>query len=402
LFEFWENNGYINNKGKLIDNVRIVSLGDLIDYGTNSIDVLYAMTKLRELNPGKVMLLAGNHEGTVTQCSIDDLNGRSKLNSEFNSKNFNIGKVSGDLIVNMTAYERMRYFTHITSRIGPSMLSLRFEGDKYRMCMMHGMYPGFRHTNNTSESIPLEKDVVLWWPTLNRANLTYKDLIQLTQWNDLAEIDNQEITGNGRGNMTTSSGMFRMISWNMKDLQRLMVEQGIKAFFRGHQDLCPTQVGPFDRNCNNTVAIYAHFKESASGYFGRTIKKSCSPETVLVDETWCVKNMPGIATIPVVNDPNDRIEKHIYTTSMASEKTFRRDYDVSITPLGGFIRINVRQNKSEGESIKIRKKTGGTDIQKTIPDSMWKELETPKQENKCNVKNPKNSRQQKPLIKSIK
>ncbi len=48
---------YLNNDGKLI------CLGDYGDRGFDSLTVYYTLLKLKELNPRKIILLIGNHEG---------------------------------------------------------------------------------------------------------------------------------------------------------------------------------------------------------------------------------------------------------------------------------------------------------------------------------------------------
>ncbi len=52
----------INQGQKLNKNVFLVFLGDYIDRGPNSVEVLYQITTLKKRNPEQVFLLRGNHE----------------------------------------------------------------------------------------------------------------------------------------------------------------------------------------------------------------------------------------------------------------------------------------------------------------------------------------------------
>lgn len=46
------------------DDVKLICLGDYGDRGFDSLTVYYVLLKLKQLSPGRVMLLIGNHEGT--------------------------------------------------------------------------------------------------------------------------------------------------------------------------------------------------------------------------------------------------------------------------------------------------------------------------------------------------
>jgi hypothetical protein len=376
VFQMWKENNWINNEGILREDIRIISLGDLIDYGSNSLKVLYAMVKLRALNPGKVMLLAGNHEGTLPgsdpDSKITDMTGRLELDTEFTKNGY------------LPIYEplhRMNLFIKKTLTIGPAMLSLRFEGDKYRICMMHGMYPGYREQFNST---------IYWWPKERNENMTnkykgrdnmyipspycqeteekepyvdtyYKSLIELTQWNDLAP-EKATRSGNARGDMITEQNRLRMVEWAMDDLNTVMQEQGIKAFIRGHQDGCPggawrnegvDELHPCSKNAIALNVNIAYEKEKWA------LKKSCL-ENITENRGWCENILPEIRGLPTETSP---MKNHVYTISMAAEKTSPKEYIGSLAPLGGFMIINAQKPinilKTKGGRKKTTKGVGG-------------------------------------------
>lgn len=56
------NKNYFDENWKLKKNIYIISLGDLVDRGPYSIEILYIMLQLKLNNPNNVILLHGNHE----------------------------------------------------------------------------------------------------------------------------------------------------------------------------------------------------------------------------------------------------------------------------------------------------------------------------------------------------
>lgn len=59
--------GYLDSDLKLVrDNVYIVFLGDYVNRGSDSISVMYLLSKLAVTNPGRVVLIRGNHEYAST------------------------------------------------------------------------------------------------------------------------------------------------------------------------------------------------------------------------------------------------------------------------------------------------------------------------------------------------
>ena len=103
--------------------VYIISTGDLIDYGSKSINVLCAMLRLRKDNINNVMLLCGNHETDSLTIS-----GRKQLLFEIKNNH----QKNADLI--NTVLKKIYL-------IGPDMVALHFENELEGTYFMHGMYP---------------------------------------------------------------------------------------------------------------------------------------------------------------------------------------------------------------------------------------------------------------------
>lgn len=67
LLQELEQTGYLDAQHRLIrDDVYFVFLGDYINRGVNSIGVVYLLCKLYVNNPGRIIMLRGNHEYALT------------------------------------------------------------------------------------------------------------------------------------------------------------------------------------------------------------------------------------------------------------------------------------------------------------------------------------------------
>jgi len=314
LISHWSKNGFIDDNGILEANTYLVSLGDLVDYVRGSITVLHTFTKLRTLNPDKVMLLVGNHEG-FTSASIS---GRDIFLQEFkkgtNEKNS---------------------FIKLLPLIGPSMLSVRFGNDDGYYYMMHGMFPVvnfdiFEDVNKkikrkvkgkTIIEIITDKKFVgkkyVYWPdpivdTYNKNETT--NYTTAVQWNDVSINDN---TTQGK------RGIDYCLTIGKDILEHVMTTNKIKAFIRGHQDGCPTQHGMVDPGtCKNTVATHVAVSAFNNDYDNKRLE--CKKDKDAYE--WCTFKV-GVKGV------SQDVWKRIFTTSMADQKP------ESDAPPGGYVCI---------------------------------------------------------------
>lgn len=325
VFTHWYTSGFITNDGKLRQDIYVVSTGDLVDYHKYSVNVLYAMVKLRELNKDKVMLLTGNHEGST------DITGKDEFKTELQ-----------EYIRDNKLKVELNEFHRLLTTIGPAMLRLKYENDNAYFYMMHGMYPvtlknkypqnisiDFDIDNNPHNEISIEKFNI--WSSTNtdqtqqnmimppNNNDCYPNFWTAVQWNDLSS--NQFTKSGNRGfNYTVSLGT-RLLAY-------IMEKEKIKAFIRGHQDQCQTQMGLMEGtdgyDCRNSVAV----KGTRDDNWGNSLENSnyikrvfsCNEKrNVNKIDGWChAENVSPITGLPTSHDD---IKKRLFTSSMAHIKS---------------------------------------------------------------------------------
>lgn len=344
----WYKSGYLNPNGTLKENTYIISTGDLVDYTHGSMNVLYAMLKLRQLNPDKVMLLSGNHEGewwvSGKQHLYDEITKNSYIaaigqaiktaESEFD---FQL-KFDGSRIkkyVPAQDVETYGKFTSLVRAIGPCMLLAQYQGDSEVFAFMHGMWPVVVKNGNelyiwsvTSKyDIPMHSD--------DQCIPNFRTAIM---WNDLAERDTD----------ISKRGLPYAVEIGSDVLHIAMKRSNVKAIVRGHQDLCFTQQGLLKSNyhhqCEKGVAVT---QSPATG------RKMCKHE--FIDDGWCKSESIVVSGIPSTEDD---ATQRVLTSSMAFEKTG------GTTCMGAYILIEPymeSQNGGKNRKLGNRMKKGGMD-----------------------------------------
>jgi hypothetical protein len=301
LIEHWKKSKYIDENYTLNDNIFVISTGDLIDYGNNSINILYFFINLRLKNPGKVMLLAGNHEGSIGKCEVT---GVQDFNSEIIRKTTNLFNSSINQTDKNTLIERLKeYIRHI----GPVMLSLRFENEAESIYFMHGMYPVYSPDN--------EKNMTIYNPKTTKVEIwPYKPLDKikedLTQWGDVSDgiISKNSVRG--------GDGSFKL---GIDILYPIMRRFGIKGFIRGHQDNCPAQLYPYTVNNKEGKDVYC--ANTAAINFGVMSPDIIDPTQIICkhkeNDNWCIyeTNYYGIPNIDFINiNSEPDLKNFIYKT----------------------------------------------------------------------------------------
>lgn len=374
LFNNWIESGYLekdsNNNYILKPYIYVISLGDIIDYGTNSLNVLYDLVMLRHNNPGRVMLLSGNHEGSAHyEYRITGFdNFISEIANKFNLKEDEYNDTIKQLI-------------NYINNIGPDLLSLRFENEKESLYLMHGMYPV--RLRNSVQKLSNNITDILIWPEQNKEHdvkVFHKNIhgfeknikelwAEATQWND--------ITSTFVSTKSKRGTLFDLFELGIDILYPLMKKYGIKGFIRGHQDNCPAQlfpVDPYGKTCGNMATI--EFKElNKPDTFKciknrRTEKEWCkyntsyedipnikSLEEYLISQneslktfnlTRFIESLPSTKKIDqdkkelIAKDMLNTMKNRIITISMAGHKRY--------APLGGYIKLTVEEDLYRGGS----------------------------------------------------
>jgi len=306
VFGRWFKKGYLKPYFILAPNIYIISTGDLIDYGSNSINVLCSMLFLRKNNPKQVMLLCGNHES-----KDNNIPGRDKFKSEVNKFKNEFNKDNNKIITAIIDN---------ISLIGPDMLALHFGDEIEGTYFMHGMYPvKFENQQNFFGFQKPTENKITYWPA---EKVLPEILEKLIQWNDLS-IDSSETSASSR-NVEPTCNVGSTI------LTEIMNKYRIKGFIRGHQDYCGAQLYPLKdpEECTQTANIIT--TKVANNVYTRVCKnKSAS----LFSSGWCKTD--GIKyQWENINNGESINENRIITISMANEKT-------GSAPLGGYIELTV-------------------------------------------------------------
>lgn len=322
-FTHWYLNGYMSADGHIQDDYLVISTGDLVDYIDNSIDVLYAMTRLRYLNPESVCLLRGNHEGEVA------ISGKNVLYAELEDKGyfpimeeafekFNLPAAPqsikemlqrSGIVKNNRYLETYAKFSTMLQLIGPCMLLVQYEGDNDWFAFMHGMWPVAYHN----------KQYVIWnqsmfgldpypYPIkMSSANNCEPSFSTVIMWNDLSDSAVSKIS---------QRGMSFALEVGTDLLHHIMKENRVKAFVRGHQDSCHIQKGMFERvegvgsyKCNKGVATSGNIVSLGQ-------MRSCASGAEYVDG-WCTNDVFVRGLPSSSNDVADRV----FTASMAHRRS---------------------------------------------------------------------------------
>jgi hypothetical protein len=212
LFAF----GYINKDFILNSNFYIVFLGDLVDRGLYSLEIIYLVMKLKILNPNNVFIIRGNHE----LCSV---NYRYGLKANF-------GKLdSSEEVINQVYCKYCYSWSFL-----PAAIFLREEGfeSKYiQLC--HG---GIHHQIGIIDSF-LRDNTKLMYVFYNKMA---QDASKSIQWGDfessVRKVNMNLIEDEKYGFLNPSRGYKFSSGEVIEYLNRTIIKQVV----RGHQDTFDT------------------------------------------------------------------------------------------------------------------------------------------------------------------
>jgi hypothetical protein len=299
-----------NPKYILSNNVFVISTGDLIDYGSKSLNVLCAMLRLRNDNKDKVMLLCGNHE------TSDTISGKNEFSKE------------------LSIFDELDNFVKITeiinkniSNIGPDMLALHFGDEIEGTYFMHGMYPFAEINDKYYDYYDTENtDTVTDFLNVPAANkqkaLSVSDLIQ---WNDLSGVSKS---------FPSKRNIKGVVNVGSDHLIIVMNKYKIKGIIRGHQDNCGAQNYPYDETCKHTINIV--YETARANKYNKKCRASGT-----TDKDWCSSKQIEYAYANL-QPLNPKINARIITLSMAHEKHAKIEGPRYTPPMGGYIKLTAK------------------------------------------------------------
>ena len=195
--------GIIDDDFKLNDKYKLILLGDLIDRGNYSFEILFILLKLMEKNNTKdnlkVILIRGNHEENETSSNYGF---KKEINRKFNEKNVNYNKSK------TTIYNKfLKFFYHL-----PSAIILEHNNTKYWLC--HGGFDIKDINKKLYKEINTKKVI---FKSINGSQI---------RWNDFSGVE-EDIDGR-------SEGLFKKIGNDT--LFKFLNQFNIDFIIRGHTD----------------------------------------------------------------------------------------------------------------------------------------------------------------------
>ena len=263
-----KNNNFINDKMKLRDDVRLVFLGDYTDRGSESIKVLTTAVLLALKNPGKVMLLRGNHENI--KSNIADANFMRELlmvDPEF--KNYE--KIIGE-IKNLYEYlpcamligfrgpsiTKFKLFSHAGLEIRFSFCSI-LDYNAVKLSRNGGIYLKEIVDDDLYDEEVLGVFVEDFLDEFKIKDFEVEDFFAIAEesfeapaywgfiWNDVDGVACISPGGRGKGAVSFS---YRFIKYMLESMGTLHAK--IDGIVRGHQHTLPKEV--YCRNLNLNYA----------------------------------------------------------------------------------------------------------------------------------------------------
>lgn len=244
--------GIITNEYKVNKDYRIIFLGDVIDRGNFSIEVMYIIFKLiinnNTDNNLKVILLRGNHEEYVTYERYGFETEIAYKFREVKDKNKNKKKY------NYTRPEIIIDLINEFYKIIPSAIILHHCNTTYWLC--HG---GFPRKLNGINDFPDSNKIIA---SNENIKINIIDKISQIRWNDFISSKKSELSNRD----TFGGNLFRI---GTDCLENFLDKANIDFIIRGHND-----------NESNAMLL-ARYKNSDENFFHinerKSIKTSFSP-----------------------------------------------------------------------------------------------------------------------------
>ena len=216
----------INNNFEITNKRNyIIFLGDLVDRGPYSLEVLAIALQLKLINPDNVFIINGNHEDRSTY-DLFGLNGVSFRYNTFIKK----GEMFNELENN-----EIKKNIHTILECLPTVIFLKFENDNkwYQLC--HG---GIDPTFEPISYFDLPNNYF----TINNLNYEKNGL----KWSDFsleAEVIKPSLRGAG-------------YIYGIPDTKKYLNDNNLHSIISGHQDTVPLGILPKIQPANNNFNLY--------------------------------------------------------------------------------------------------------------------------------------------------
>jgi hypothetical protein len=217
--------GIIDVDGKIKKNHYLIFLGDIVDRGIYSYEILMILYLLIINNPEQVILNNGNHEELTTNGKIN-----KKIYGEIDITNHKtyVGNFINELLAKFSDLEEMlEIYTEIQNimKLQSSAILCVNPNDKKKMIFMaHGGLP--HDKNNKDELNKTFRDKMLE----KKSFYVHDDIGTSLRWNDFCGIDNTSQSMRTYGDNPT----IKKIGKNVLDDAK---KYGIMMVIRGHEDL---------------------------------------------------------------------------------------------------------------------------------------------------------------------
>lgn len=212
--------GYLDKNLHLKENIYLVFLGDLVDYGHNGIDTLCTALYLRTTNPNQVLLCRGNHEDK----KLNEDQSRNHFAEEVSRRYPN----SRNKILNQV-YD---FYEYLPSAIFLGIADEPITG--FIQCCHGGLSQ--EATNEVKQLLAIKDNATAspFYATLPEEAFFSIGGNCATNFNWADFTGSTDAPDVGLSSRDGKSGFFKVFSMN--GAQKIMGQLNIQALFRGHQD----------------------------------------------------------------------------------------------------------------------------------------------------------------------
>ena len=207
LKELRNKNFFVGATMELKPDKRIIFLGDLVDRGPLSLEVLLLALTLKNLNFDKVYIIKGNHEDMITYHDYNNLSG--EVNLQFGYKDY-------DEYFASKIHKIMTYF--------PSLILLNFGNNWYHLS--HGAINkeyGISESGDSQMKIFMNSEKKIDNIGINDQTKRVSDL----QWGDFDQLLDNDVPPSKGGRGT---------NFSPSTIKSYLDQNNIKCILSGHQD----------------------------------------------------------------------------------------------------------------------------------------------------------------------
>lgn len=201
---------------KLKNNYHLIFLGDIIDRGMFSVEILTTILLLLKVNNDKVIFIAGNHEASIP--SINNINGfRTEMTFKYN---------------NVVLYDEFNKLFLLL----PVALLIHCKENQNTIWLSHGCFNASGKYDYKLKSIDYDNT--------KEIELLDDSMVNSILWSDI----NYKEYHKGRGGDFYNKN-------NREQFKKFMIENNISGVIRGHQDNYSNSIIYYHNNIDGTNAM---------------------------------------------------------------------------------------------------------------------------------------------------